>query len=304
MGGTRAHARRRRAAWVCSLRSRACRPPRCSAVPAGPAQADVTSVPGTMSTAAQNTSSFAVPVPQGVEVRAINGVVTMPEVVEGGTITFRVNGAVRQSVPSSLYQKVRIPVRPGGRDRRRHHRADHDHRGTGPGGGHLRPGRRGRVDAQDRARLPRRRGGADVGRRLLPGHLGRDHGGDPRGRRHRHDHRGADRGGRTRLPLRRRPRSTSASPCRRPRPPRRASGWWRSLRAAGRGDDRGLDDVRHPDADADRGGRRARQRRPGAVRRRARPVRLRRREPVAGGQAAQHRQDADPRRPRDRHRWP
>ena len=36
----------------------------------------------------------------------------MPEVVEGGTITFRVNGAVRTTVPSALYQKVRIPVDP------------------------------------------------------------------------------------------------------------------------------------------------------------------------------------------------
>ncbi len=88
----------------------------CSAafvtVPAGPARADTTAVPGTMSTAAQNTSSLAVPVPVGVEVRAINGVVTMDEVVEGGTITFRINGAVRETVPSALYQKVRIPVDP------------------------------------------------------------------------------------------------------------------------------------------------------------------------------------------------
>jgi hypothetical protein len=82
------------------------------AVPMSPARADLTSVPGTMSTAAQNTSSFAVPVPDGVEVRAITGVVTMDEVVEGGTITFRINGAVRETVPSSLYQKVRIPVDP------------------------------------------------------------------------------------------------------------------------------------------------------------------------------------------------
>src|SRR3712207_5406654 len=65
-----------------------------------------------MSTAAQNTSSFAVHVPPGVEVRAITGVLTMPEVVEGGTVTFRVNGAVRTTVPSALYQKVRIPLDP------------------------------------------------------------------------------------------------------------------------------------------------------------------------------------------------
>ena len=81
-------------------------------LPAGPARADLTAVPGIMSTAAQNTSSFAVPVPEGVEVRAITGVVTMDEVVEGGTITFRINGAVRETVPSALYQKVRISVDP------------------------------------------------------------------------------------------------------------------------------------------------------------------------------------------------
>ena len=97
------------------------------------------------------------------------------------------------------------PGGPGGRDRGRHHRADHDDRGAAPGGSHLRPGRRGRVDAQDRARLPRRRDRSDLGRRLLPGHVGGDHGGDPGGRRRRHDHRGADRGGRPRLPVRRRP---------------------------------------------------------------------------------------------------
>ena len=149
------------------------------ALPAGPARADLTAVPGTMSTAAQNTSSFAVPVPDGVEVRAITGVVTMDEVVEGGTITFRINGAVRETVPSALYQKVRIPVDP----------ADVIADGTigltmtteGPlqAGATCVPRRRGRVDAQDRARLPRRRDRSDVGRRLLPGHVGRDHGGDP-----------------------------------------------------------------------------------------------------------------------------
>ena len=81
-------------------------------VPLAPAHADVTSVPGTMTTATQSQSAFAVPVPAGVEVRAIDGVVTEPEVVQGGTITFRVNGAVRKTVPSSLYQKVRIPLAP------------------------------------------------------------------------------------------------------------------------------------------------------------------------------------------------
>ena len=68
------------------------------------------SMPGTMTTATQAESSFAVHVPVGVDVRAVNGVVTEPEVVEGGTVTFRVNGAVRKTVPSALYQKVRIPV--------------------------------------------------------------------------------------------------------------------------------------------------------------------------------------------------
>ena len=81
-----------------------------SATVSATASADVMSVPGTMSTAAENTSSFPVHVPAGVEVRALIGAVTMPEVVEGGTITFRINGAVRKTVPSALYQKVRIPV--------------------------------------------------------------------------------------------------------------------------------------------------------------------------------------------------
>lgn len=79
---------------------------------ATPAQADSTTVPGTMSTAAQDTSTFEVHVPAGVDVRAITGVLTMPEVIEGGTVTFRINGAVRTTVPSALYQKVRIPVDP------------------------------------------------------------------------------------------------------------------------------------------------------------------------------------------------
>src|SRR4051794_16172266 len=68
------------------------------------------SMPGTMTTATQAESTFAVHVPSGVDVRAVDGVVTEPEVVEGGTVTFRVNGAVRKTVPSALYQKVRIPV--------------------------------------------------------------------------------------------------------------------------------------------------------------------------------------------------
>ena len=71
--------------------------------PAGPAAADTASVPGRLSTAAQNTSSVAVPVPAGVEVRALDAGLTMREVVEGGTVTFRINGAVRTQVPSALY---------------------------------------------------------------------------------------------------------------------------------------------------------------------------------------------------------
>ena len=82
------------------------------ALPATSARADITSVPGTMSTAAQNTSTFAVPVPAGVEPKAITGVLTMPEVVEGGSVVFTVNGRVVEVVPSTLYQKVRIPVDP------------------------------------------------------------------------------------------------------------------------------------------------------------------------------------------------
>ena len=132
-----------------------------------------------MSTAAQNTSSLAVPVPDGVEVRAITGVVTMAEVVEGGTITFRINGAVRETVPSSLYQKVRIPVDP----------ADVIADGTigltmtteGPlqaGATCVPPGgvasmRKIELDYRGAELAPTSVAG------LLPGHVGGDHGGDP-----------------------------------------------------------------------------------------------------------------------------
>jgi hypothetical protein len=63
-----------------------------------------------MSTAAVNTTRFDIPVPPGVVPRAIVGVLTMPEVVDDGVVTFRVNGRVARTVPSTLYAKVRIPV--------------------------------------------------------------------------------------------------------------------------------------------------------------------------------------------------
>jgi len=102
--------RRRPRAWALSGAAATLFATTLLGVPAAPAQADTTPLPGTMTTATQAESEFAVRVPTGVEVRAVNGVVTQPEVVEGGTITFRVNGAVRKTVPSALYQKVRIPV--------------------------------------------------------------------------------------------------------------------------------------------------------------------------------------------------
>jgi hypothetical protein len=79
-------------------------------LPTGAARADVTSIPGTLSTAAQNTSALQVPVPAGVQVSAINAVVTQSEVTDGTVISFLVNGAVRLQVPSALYQKVSVPV--------------------------------------------------------------------------------------------------------------------------------------------------------------------------------------------------
>ena len=139
-----------------------------------------------MSTAAQNTSSFAVPVPAGVEPRAITGVLTMPEVVEGGSVVFTRQRPVVETVPSALYQKVRIPVDP----------ADVIADGTigltmttqGPvaAGATCVPAGGRRVAAEDRARLPGRRGRPDDGRHVLPGGLGRDHRGHPRRRRRRH----------------------------------------------------------------------------------------------------------------------
>jgi hypothetical protein len=72
--------------------------------------AEDAAVPGELSTTAVNTTRLDVPVPAGVTPRAISGVLTMPEVVDDGVVTFRVNGRVAQSVPSALYAKVRIPV--------------------------------------------------------------------------------------------------------------------------------------------------------------------------------------------------
>jgi hypothetical protein len=82
----------------------------CAVLGSQPASAADTDVPGTMSTAAVNTSRFAVAVPPGVVPQAITGVLTMPEVVNNGLVTFRVNGRVALSVDSTLYAKVRIPV--------------------------------------------------------------------------------------------------------------------------------------------------------------------------------------------------
>ena len=74
------------------------------------ASAEDAPVPGSMSTSAVNTSRFDVPVPPGVVPRAITGVLTMPEVVNNGVVTFRVNGRIARTLPSTLYKKVRIPV--------------------------------------------------------------------------------------------------------------------------------------------------------------------------------------------------
>ena len=63
-----------------------------------------------MSTVAVNTTRFDIPVPRGVVPRAITGVLTMPEVVDNGVVTFRVNGRIALTLPSTLYAKVRIPV--------------------------------------------------------------------------------------------------------------------------------------------------------------------------------------------------
>lgn len=74
------------------------------------ASAEDVPVPGSMSTSAVNTTRFDVPVPAGVVPRAITGVLTMPEVVDNGVVTFRVNGRITRTLPSTLYAKVRIPV--------------------------------------------------------------------------------------------------------------------------------------------------------------------------------------------------
>jgi hypothetical protein len=82
----------------------------CLVLAPAPGTADEASVPGVIETTAVNTTRFDVPVPAGVTPRAITGVLTMPEVVDDGVVTFRVNGRVARTVRSTLYSKVRIPV--------------------------------------------------------------------------------------------------------------------------------------------------------------------------------------------------
>lgn len=74
------------------------------------AAADDAAIPGELSSTTVNTTRIDVPVPAGVTPRAIEGVLTMPEVVNNGVVTFRINGRIAKSVPSTLYAKVRIPV--------------------------------------------------------------------------------------------------------------------------------------------------------------------------------------------------
>jgi len=82
----------------------------CVALGPVSAWAEEAPVPGSLSTASVNTTRFDIPVPPGVVPRTITGVLTMPEIIDDGTVTFRVNGRVARTVPSTLYAKVRIPV--------------------------------------------------------------------------------------------------------------------------------------------------------------------------------------------------
>lgn len=75
-----------------------------------PAAADDATVPGALASTAVNTARFSISVPDGVVPRAITGILRMPEVVQSGVVTFRVNGRVARSIGSTLYKRVRIPV--------------------------------------------------------------------------------------------------------------------------------------------------------------------------------------------------
>jgi hypothetical protein len=74
--------------------------------------ADTALVPGTMASNDVGSSSFSVPVPPGVVPSAISAILTQPELVEGGSVVFAVNGRPVLAVPSTLYRKVAIPVTP------------------------------------------------------------------------------------------------------------------------------------------------------------------------------------------------
>ena len=82
----------------------------CAVLLPATAAADDATVPGVLASTAVNTTSLDVPVPLGTTPRAITGVLTMPEVVDEGVVTFRVNGRIAKTVDSTLYAKVRIPV--------------------------------------------------------------------------------------------------------------------------------------------------------------------------------------------------
>lgn len=80
--------------------------------PAGPATADTTSAPGSLTTVDQQTGPLTVTIPPGTTPSAVTGVLTMPAIVEGSSTTILVNGRAALTVPSTLYAKISIPLLP------------------------------------------------------------------------------------------------------------------------------------------------------------------------------------------------
>lgn len=82
------------------------------AVPVPGAEAARSTLPGTIGTGTEISSTTTVIVPSGVTPTALTGVLSMDRVAAGTSISVLVNGRVALTVPTRLYARVRVPVTP------------------------------------------------------------------------------------------------------------------------------------------------------------------------------------------------
>lgn len=75
------------------------------------ARADTTAVNTTLSAVGDTTSTLDVPVPPGVSVTSVDGILTL-DLVLGGSVSLLVNGRTVATVPARAHQQVSLPLRP------------------------------------------------------------------------------------------------------------------------------------------------------------------------------------------------